>query len=156
MFTFDHYSKLVATMYQLPNFFTDGETSRRIDSAEHSSTFTDDKSLVDKSKHIYKKDKQLLTKISADDDLLNAIFYKFAKGCKKSLKGKPIKYTDKFTATKELIVAVNDQIQDFIDVNLTITTCETIGATYWLPNFNFYISFFFPVLVYRLELCGFL
>ena len=42
-----------------------------------------------------------------------------------------VKYTDAFNATKELILATNDWLQDFIDTRLTITNKDELQERFY-------------------------
>jgi hypothetical protein len=52
---------------------------------------------------------------------MNAWFDILAHSCHSWLKGQAIAFTDNFDETKDSVILTNDWIQDFIDVNLTIT-----------------------------------
>lgn len=119
----DHKSLLIATMNSLPNFICDSGMTRRIIANEHKSTFVDkeDAHLVDESKHIYLKDISLLDKFNQDEKLKCAWIDILVSNAKKYLQVRSIKLTKNFEITKDLIVASNDRIQDFIDGKLVHT-----------------------------------
>ena len=71
---FSHHSKLITTANTMPNFKLDTGTGRRVDSYTHKSIFTKDTKLVNKEKHIYLNDPNLITNFENNEDMLNAFF----------------------------------------------------------------------------------
>jgi len=119
--SFKVYFKVIFTSNTLPNITLDTGTARRIISLDHPSTFVDNINEVNESKHIYLKDKNLLDKIKAKDELLNAWFDIMAVQANKWLNGAQIPYTKNFNESKDTILLSNDWAKDFIDENLIIT-----------------------------------
>ncbi len=104
----------------MPNFKIDTGMIRRFKAYYHASLFTDNVAEVNESKHIYLKDKSLLTKIK-DRNLLNAWVDIIATYCKDIYNNKIIPQPASFKYATDLVVNTNDFIQDFVDENLTIT-----------------------------------
>jgi energy-coupling factor transporter ATP-binding protein EcfA2 len=117
----NHKSLLITTMNTLPNFVVDSGMTRRIIANEHKSKFTEDENEVDESKHIYLKDKSLLENFKNDDKLKCAWIDILVSYARQYLETRTIKLTKNFEITKDLIVASNDRIQDFIDSKLVHT-----------------------------------
>ena len=115
-------SLMVTTANQLPNLPQDSGIVRRLRSYEHNSLFTLDEKLVDEKNHIYKREVDLLIKIK-QNNLLDAVVDIFISYAQKFLSQKvlSVKLTANFTTTAETITQVNDYIQDFVDMKLTIT-----------------------------------
>jgi len=119
-FTIPHYSKAIITANTMPNFKVDTGVSRRFKGYTHQASFTDDDELIDNKNHIYKVDKDLLTKL-IECNLMDAFFDILAEKCSSWLKGKQIKFTKNFEETRDTVLLSNDWMQDFIDSNLKIT-----------------------------------
>jgi len=119
-FTIPHYSKAIITANTMPNFKVDTGVSRRFKGYTHQASFTDDDELIDNKNHIYKVDKDLLSKL-IECNLMNAFFDILAEKCSSWLKGKHIKFTKNFDETRDTVLLSNDWMQDFIDSNLKIT-----------------------------------
>jgi hypothetical protein len=122
--TIQHFSKPILTMNVMPNVKSDSGIARRLKGYEHKSKFVDDAKDVDESKHIYLKDKLLLTKYKAQPQILNAFFQILATHCKLWLDGESITYSKNFHDTKNNVISSNDHIQDFVDFRLKITNTE--------------------------------
>ena len=105
----------------MPNINIDSGVSRRFLSYIHTSEFTSDKSKVDEKKHIYLLNRDLIENI-IEEDLLNTWVDILAKYANKWIKGEEIPTPKSFKEATEEIIETNDNIQDFIDVKLTITT----------------------------------
>ena len=114
-------AKPIITANIMPIFKTDSGMTRRITAYTHTSTFVDDIKKVNPDKDIYLKDTSLLESIQNNDGLKNAWFDILAQSCSKWLAGAKIFKTDNFINTKEEVCTVNDDIQDLIDSQLTIT-----------------------------------
>ena len=120
-FKVTHMAKPVFTANTMPNFKPDDAMRRRINAITHKSTFVDDENDCNPSKHIYLKDKDLLENIKNNNGLKNAWFDILAESCSKWLNGAKIVKTANFTQTKADVCLINDDIQDLIDSQLTIT-----------------------------------
>jgi len=127
-FQFTHKSKVVATSNEFPNIQIDSGTKRRIRAYTHESEFVDDESKVDKSKHVYLKVKDLLSSLS-EGNLLDAWIDILVDKASKYINGDVLQYSANFTETKDIVVASNDYIQDFIDSKIIITgvTSDKLG-----------------------------
>lgn len=123
---FIHKTLCVASMNEIPNFKVDTGVSRRLNAYEFTSLFVDNKKDVDKSKHIYLKDKSFTDTIKP---LLNAWVDILISYGSRYMNGEKIKLTERFEIAKQSIVASNDIFQDFIDTKLTLTnnTEDRIG-----------------------------
>ena len=121
--TTQHYSKLFFTMNNFPNLKLDTGMIRRIKSCTHKSKFTHNTNEINETKHIYKRDDNLLSNIQKNN-LLDAWFDILALNCKSWLNGEKIKYNSNFQETTETIISSNDIIQDFIDEKLSLTNNE--------------------------------
>lgn len=117
---FNHKSKIVATSNEFPNIQIDTGVTRRIKAYTHTSKFVEDESEVDKSKNIYLKVKDLIDDITKQG-LLDVWIDILVDQSFKYLNGETIQYSENFKDTKDLVVASNDYIQDFIDSKLDIT-----------------------------------
>lgn len=122
--TFDHKSKILSTSQNFPNIQIDTGTMRRIKAITCKSKFVDDVSEVDESKNIYLKDYTILETIRESDELLNGWIDILVESSTRYMNGEKIKYTKNFTDSKDIVIASNDYIQDFIDSNLILTNDE--------------------------------
>ena len=118
--TMKHTSKPFFTMNTMPNFKPDSGMVRRIKGCTSRSKFTSDINQVDLKNNVYLLDKSLLSKIT-QQGLLDAWFDILCMRGNAWLNGETAKYSENFEETKQSVVAVNDIIQDFIDVTLVIT-----------------------------------
>ena len=66
---YSHHSKVVLTSNEMPNIKMDTGIASRIVSYHHVSHFTDDEKMVDHSKHVYLKDKDLLSTLIDNEQL---------------------------------------------------------------------------------------
>ena len=96
-------------------------------SYNHISLFTDDKSKIDHSKHIYKKDKNLLSTINDNDTLKNAVVDIILSYTKRWFEKGLNPLPESMKIAKNDIVDSNDTIQDFIDKCLEIDENGRIG-----------------------------
>jgi hypothetical protein len=117
---FQHYSRSITTANTMPHINVESGTTRRMISYTHKSDFTDDKTKVDESKHIYLLDKYIIKKME-ETKLLDTWFDILVDYCYNWLKGKKPEYGDNFKETKDAIVSISDVFQDFMDSELTIT-----------------------------------
>lgn len=119
-----HNSKCIVTSNTMIAIKVDTGVERRWRGYTHSSEFTDDRNKVDESKHIYLKDKDLLSKLSKGN-LPNAWFDILIGYCCKWLKGIKPKFNKNFIETKSAVMGSNDTIQDFIDGHFILTETST-------------------------------
>ena len=122
-FNFEHHSVCITTANTMPQIIVEKGTTRRIVSYTHNSVFTEDESIVDKSKNVYMLNKFIIDELESKR-LLNAWFDILVEYCCKWLSGLKPNYTDNFLETKEAIVSTSDVFQDFIDAKLVITNDE--------------------------------
>ena len=122
-FNFEHHSVCITTANTMPQIIVEKGTTRRIVSYTHNSVFTEDESIVDKSKNVYMLNKFIIDELESKG-LLNAWFDILVEYCCKWLSGLKPNYTDNFLETKEAIVSTSDVFQDFIDAKLVITNDE--------------------------------
>jgi len=122
-FNFKHYSRCITTANTMPQIIIESGTTRRIVSYTHKSSFTEKKSEVDESKHIYLLDKDIINNIK-EKQLLDAWFDILVDYCHKWLNGSKPEYGANFLETKDSIISNCDIFQDFIDSKLKFTTNE--------------------------------
>ena len=118
---FKHFGLPIFTSNIMPNINVDSGVKRRFRCYIHTSEFTSDKSKVDEKKHIYLLNRDLIENI-IEEDLLNTWIDILAKYANKWINGEEIPIPKSFKEATEEIIETNDNIQDFIDVKLTITT----------------------------------
>jgi hypothetical protein len=118
---FKHHGLPIFTSNIMPNINIDSGVSRRFLSYIHTSKFTSDKSEVDEKKHIYLLNRDLIENI-IEEDLLNTWIDILAKYANKWSNHEEIPVPKSFKEATEEVIETNDNIQDFIDVKLTITT----------------------------------
>ena len=118
---FTHKSKVISTSQTFPNLQIDSGTQRRIKAFTHSSKFTDNKDEVDETKNIYLKNKDLMNDLKDDKKILNAWIDILCESAKRYMNNEPIKYSDNFKDSNDIVIASNDYIQDFIDSILVLT-----------------------------------
>jgi hypothetical protein len=94
---------------------------RRFRCYNHTSEFTIDKSKVDEKKHIYLLNRDLIENI-IEENLLNTWIDILAQYANKWINGEEIPIPQSFKEATQEVIETNDNIQDFIDVKLTITT----------------------------------
>lgn len=134
-------SKLVITANNMPNIKMDSGIARRIKAYQHNSHFTDNIKDVDESKHIYLKNKQLLSSIK-NNKMFIAWFNILAEYAKKWLNGEKITYSKNFDNMKKEIVDCNDIIQDFIDAKIELTKNEGIDRIGKMKMHEIFISMY--------------
>ena len=127
-YQFTHKSKSVATSNEFPNLPIDSGVKRRIRAYTHEAEFVDDATAVNPSKHIYLKVKDHLASM-VEGKLLDAWIDILVEKASNYMNGDILKYSDNFTETKDIVVASNDYIQDFIDSKIEITgvTSDKLG-----------------------------
>ena len=118
---FKHFGLPIFTSNIMPNINVDSGVKRRFRCYIHTSEFTSDKSKVDEKKHIYLLNRDLIENI-IEEDLLNTWIDILAQYANKWINGEEIPIPKSFKEATEEIIETNDNIQDFIDVKLTITT----------------------------------
>ena len=116
-----HFGLPIFTSNIMPNINVDSGVKRRFRCYIHTSEFTSDKSKVDEKKHIYLLNRDLIENI-IEEDLLNTWIDILAKYANKWSNHEEIPVPKSFKEATEEIIETNDNIQDFIDVKLTITT----------------------------------
>ena len=119
-FQFKHKSKVVATSNDFPNIQIDSGTRRRIRAYTHEAQFVDDVKLVDASKNIHLKDKDMIEDMITHQ-YLDAWIDILVEKASDYMNGKTLVYSDNFAETKDTVVSSNDYMQDFIDSKLIIT-----------------------------------
>ena len=120
---FKHNSIAITTANTMPQIIVESGTTRRIIAGTHVSHFTDIKSKLDSSKHIYLKDEDIIEKLT-EECLLDAWFDILVEYCGKWLNKCTPEYSDNFKETKESIISTNDIFQDFVDSMLVFTDNE--------------------------------
>ncbi len=127
-YQFTHKSKSVATSNEFPNLPIDSGIKRRIRAYTHEAEFVDDESKVDPSKNIHLKVKDHLASL-VEGQLLDAWIDILVEKASKYMNGDVLKYSENFSETKDIVVASNDYIQDFIDSKIEITgvTSDKLG-----------------------------
>jgi hypothetical protein len=119
-----HNSKLIFTANTFPIIHIDSGVKRRLLTYYQTSEFTDDVEKVDEIKNIYLKDKELLNKILKNDKIINGLYtILFSYGYKYINKQK-IAIPKQFNDTKNEILHIIDDNQNFIDNFLEITNAE--------------------------------
>jgi hypothetical protein len=104
----------------MPNINIDSGVKRRFRCYNHTSEFTSDKTKVDIAKNIYLMDLDVIDNI-INYGLLNTWIDILSEYANKWIHGQEIPIPSSFQDATDEIIATNDNIQDFIDVNLTIT-----------------------------------
>jgi phage/plasmid-associated DNA primase len=116
-----HLAQAWSTANSLPKFLADGGMKRRVDAITGPSKFVDDEDDVDEEKHVYLKDKSLLSKII--ESKLNAVVDLVVTYSIRLYDGEKIE-TNKnqnMKATRDEIISANDTMSDFIETHLTFT-----------------------------------
>ena len=114
--------KLVSTSNYFPKVKMDEAIKRRINADEAGSKFVDEDDKVDETKHIFKKDRELLGRLKNDDKFLMAYVNILLKFCMRHSKKQDPKKPQCIIDTTNEIISANDKIQDFVDSKLEITT----------------------------------
>ena len=117
---FKHYGLPIFTSNIMPTIHIDSGVKRRFRCYIHTSEFTSDKSKVDEKKHIYLLNRDLIENI-IEEDLLNTWIDILSQYANKWINGEEIPIPESFKEATEEVIETNDNIQDFIDVKLTIT-----------------------------------
>lgn len=117
---FNHNAVPIFSANLMPNIKIDGGVVRRFRGYNHTSTFTEDKNKVDEKKHIYFSDRDFVTDMN--DGLKNAWVKILCSYGHRWYKGEVIPCPISFQTAKAEMMDVNDNIQDFIDAKLKITT----------------------------------
>ena len=112
----------------MPNFKVDTGVSRRFKGYTHQASFTDDDELIDNKNHIYKVDKDLLSKL-IEGNLMNAFFDILAEKCSSWLKGKHIKFT-----------------KNFVIYNNRTNTINCFIISIWIIYFNNFNTFIWNII----------
>lgn len=115
-----HYAKVITTMNNMLKIKIDTGTGRRIQAYTHTSLFTEDETILNDNKFIYKKDKNLLQNLK-NNNLLNAWVDILATEAYEWLKNPVINYPKDFCDTKNDIISDNDVIGEFFENNVIIT-----------------------------------
>lgn len=116
-----HYCLNVFTSNEMPNIKVDTGIATRTTSYTHTSKFVKSKDQVNESQHIYLADTELISKVSKNEELMNAVVDLVVEYCMKYNNGEECVLTDNFKNTKEEILMSNDKMQDFIDGKLILT-----------------------------------
>lgn len=121
--TIEHTAKAFNAMNMFPKLLKDGGSVRRVDAITGKSLFVDDIKDVDESKHIYLKDKELIKRYQASDDILNAIVHVVCIYSNKLANGETIDTSknSNMKKTRDEILLSNDNMTDFVDSKLIIT-----------------------------------
>jgi phage/plasmid-associated DNA primase len=118
---FKHHGLPIFTSNVMPNINIDSGVRRRFLSYIHTSEFISDKSKVDEKKHKYLLNRDLIENM-IEDDLLNTWIDILSQYANKWINGEEIPIPESFQKATEEIIETNDNIQDFINVKLNITT----------------------------------
>lgn len=109
------FGKLMMNSNHYVNFETDTGIERRLIAKEYKNRFTKDESLVDNKTYFY-ADENLVSSLT--DDEKNAIFLILAEQCKNYYDKKLPKPCESLKKSKDTILKMNDDWQDFIDSQL--------------------------------------
>jgi hypothetical protein len=123
--TIMHRAKAFNVMNLFPKLLLDGGAKRRIDAITGKSFFVDAETDVNEKKNIYLKDKELITRYTANDDILNAIVAIICEYSQMLANGEKIdtQSNENMNNTRNDILNSNDNMTDFIDSKLIITNC---------------------------------
>ena len=116
-----HNSKLIFTANTFPNIQIDSGVKRRLLTYYQTSEFTDDANKVDETKNIYLKDKELLNKVLKNDKMINSLYTLLFEYGYRYIKKDKLQIPRQFIDTKDELLHIIDDNQNFIDNFIIIT-----------------------------------